>query len=366
VPRKGAAALPYTPQMSDQQPPQGVTTPSPLRRQAPKRTPGYLLRRAWERSVYAGYRLLMAIIGLLPPRPVEALFAALAPLAYLLWPAKRRIADGNAAVVLGVADPDGAPLPGSESLVRARSLANYRTYGRYVAELLRLPSRTLQEIAADVDLSEADFMNEYRSRGQAAIFVGFHAGNNELGAASLGERAYDVNVVADDSTFPEMYELLRRLRASWGIKVIDWKAIREVFSALKRGGFIVLLSDWGYKPDGIPCQLFGRWTTLPSGPAVLGARGNAPIVPFFVRREAPGRFHILFGEPITVGDGSPASQLRATQATATAMEHLIRTEPLQWNCFKPLWPSAEQQSELAQIAARMSQETTVRASERAS
>ena len=352
--------------MSEPQPPQGAATPSPLRRQAPQRTPGYLLRRAWERSVYAGYRLFMAIIGLLPPRPIEALFSAVAPLAYLLWPAKRRIADGNAAVVLGVADADGHPLPGSENIVRARALANYRSYGRYAAELLRLPSRSLAEIATDVDLTQTTLMDEFRARGQAAIFVGFHAGNNELGAAALGERKYDVNVVADDSAFPEMYELLRRLRASWGIKVIDWKAIRDVFGAMKRGGVIVLLSDWGYKPDGIPCQLFGRWTTLPSGPAVLSARGNAPIVPFFVRREAPGKFIILFGTPISVGDGSPAAQLRATQETATAMENLIRTEPLQWNCFKPLWPSAAQQQELAATAARMSKETTRRSAESAS
>jgi lauroyl/myristoyl acyltransferase len=352
--------------MSEPQPPQGAATPSPLRRQAPKRTPGYLARRAWERSVYAGYRLLMAVIGALPPRPVEALFSAVAPLAYLLWPAKRRIADGNAAVILGVADADGRPLPGSEKLVRARSLANYRTYGRYAAELLRLPSRTLREIANDVDLTEATVLDDFRNRGQAAIFVGFHAGNNELGAAALGERQYDVNVVADDSAFPEMYELLRRLRASWGIKVIDWKAIREVFTALKRGGVIVLLSDWGYKADGIPCQLFGHWTTLPSGPAVLSARGNAPIVPFFVRRESPGKFRILFGAPISAGNGSPAAQLRATQETATAMENLMRTEPLQWNCFKPLWPNAQQQRELEEIAARMSQETSTRTAERAS
>ena len=352
--------------MSEPQPPQGAATPSPLRRQAPKRTPGYLARRAWERSVYAGYRLFMALIGILPPRPVEALFSAVAPLAYLLWPAKRRIADGNAAVVLGVADAEGRPLPGSEKLVRARSLANYRTYGRFAAELLRLPSRSLRDIATDVDLTETSLLDDFRTRGQAAIFVGFHAGNNELGAAALGERQYDVNVVADDTAFPEMYELLRRLRAAWGIKVIDWKAIREVFGAMKRGGVIVLLSDWGYKPDGIPCQLFGRWTTLPSGPAVLSARGNAPIVPFFVRRDAPGKFRILFGTPIVVADGSPAAQLRATQETATAMENLIRTEPLQWNCFKPLWPDAAKQQELEKIAAQMSTETTRRGGESAS
>jgi KDO2-lipid IV(A) lauroyltransferase len=308
----------------------------------------------------------MGAIGILPPRPVEALFAALAPLAYLLWPAKRRIADGNAAVVLGVADAEGRPLPGSEKLVRARSLANYRTYGRFAAELLRLPSRSLRDIATDVDLTEASLLDDFRMRGQAAIFVGFHAGNNELGAAALGERRYDVSVVADDTAFPEMYELLRRIRASWGIKVIDWKAIREVFGAMKRGGVIVLLSDWGYKPDGIPCQLFGRWTTLPSGPAVLSARGNAPIVPFFVRREEPGRFRLLFGAPISSGNGSPAELLRATQETATAMEALIRTEPLQWNCFKPLWPDAATQQGLANSAAHMSKETTRRRGESAS
>ncbi|MBJ7361021.1 MAG: hypothetical protein JHD27_05270, partial [Chloroflexi bacterium] len=342
--------------MSEPQPPQEAATPAPLRHQAPKRTPGYLARRAWERSVYAGYRLLMWVIGILPPRPVEALFATLAPLAYLLWPAKRRIADGNAAVVLGVADADGRLLPGSEKLVRARSLANYRTYGRFAAELLRLPSRSLRDIATDVDLTETSLLDEFRARDQAAIFVGFHAGNNELGAAALGERKYDVSVVADDSAFPEMYELLRRLRAAWGIKVIDWKAIREVFAAVKRGGVIVLLSDWGYRPDGIPCQLFGRWTTLPSGPAVLSARGNAPIIPFFVRREAPGKFRILFGALISAGNGSPAELLRATQETATAMEKLIRTEPLQWNCFKPLWPDAAKQQELANSARQMSTE----------
>jgi len=265
-----------------------------------------------------------------------------------------------------VADAEGRPLPGSEKLVRARSLANYRTYGRFAAELLRLPSRSLRDIATDVDLTETSLLDDFRTRGQAAIFVGFHAGNNELGAAALGERKYDVSVVADDSAFPEMYELLRRLRAAWGIKVIDWKAIREVFAAVKRGGVIVLLSDWGYRPDGIPCQLFGRWTTLPSGPAVLSARGNAPIIPFFVRREAPGKFRILFSAPISAGNGSPAELLRATQETATAMEKLIRTEPLQWNCFKPMWPDAAKQQELANSARQMSTETTRRGGESAS
>jgi len=150
-----------------------------------------------------------------------------------------------------------------------------------------------------------------------------------------------------------MYALLRRLRAKWGIAMIDWRAIREVFTVMKRGGILVLLSDWGWKPDGIPCKLFGRWTTLPSGPAVLAARGNAPIVPFFVRRESPGRFRIVLGTPIDAGDGSPAAQVQATQRTADELERLIRTDLAQWNCFKPLWPSAAEQRRLETLAAEM-------------
>jgi KDO2-lipid IV(A) lauroyltransferase len=335
--------------MSQQQP----ATPSPIRRETPGSAPRFTPRRLWERIVYLLVLALMRLIGVLPPRPVEALFASLAPLAYLLWPAKRRIANSNAAVVLGVADPDGNPLPGAESAVRARAIANYRSYGRFTAELLRLPSRRLEAIAADVDLRETTLLDDFQARGQAAVFVGFHAGNNELGAASLGQKAYDVNVVADDTAFPEMYELLRRVRASWGIKVIDWRAIREVFGVMRRGGFLVLLSDWGWKPDGIPCQLFGRWTTLPSGPAVIAARGNAPIIPFFVRREAPGKFRILYGTPVNAGNGSPAAQLAATQATAREMEQLIRSDPTQWNCFKLLWPNAAEQRRLAELATQM-------------
>ena len=109
--------------MNEQQP----ATPSPIRRETPGSAPRFTPRRLWERIVYLFAVALMRLVGALPPRPVEALFATLAPLAYLLWPAKRRIANSNAAVVLGVADADGNPLPGSEAAVRARAIASYRS-----------------------------------------------------------------------------------------------------------------------------------------------------------------------------------------------------------------------------------------------
>ncbi|MFM8914938.1 MAG: hypothetical protein ACKOFY_01540, partial [Candidatus Limnocylindrus sp.] len=75
---------------------------------------------------------------------------------------------------------------------------------------------------------------------------------------------------------------------------------------------------------------------------------------------------ILYGAPISAGNGSPAALLAATQETANSMERLIRTEPLQWNCFKPMWPNAARQQELAERAAKMATETSGRSSESAS
>jgi hypothetical protein len=63
---------------------------------------------------------------------------------------------------------------------------------------------------------------------------------------------------------------------------------------------------------------------------------------------------VFFGTPVDAGNGSPAAQLAATQATAREMELLMRSDVTQWNCFKPLWPNAAEQRRLEELAAVMS------------
>ena len=102
-----------------------------------------------------------------------------------------------------------------------------------------------------------------------------------------------------------------------------------------------LLIDWGYRPDGIPVRLFGSWTTLPGGPAVLAARTGAVIVPVHTKRRADGRFEAVHYPEISVPDASPASIARATQAVADALESMVAAAPEQWYTFKPMWPDNE-------------------------
>ena len=96
--------------------------------------------------------------------------------------------------------------------------------------------------------------------------------------------------------------------------------------------------------------LFGRWTTLPAGPALLAARTRAVIVPVVNRRQPDGTYVASHDEPIEVPGTSPADILRATQSVAEALERMVAAAPEQWYTFKPVWPATT--TEEARLEAR--------------
>ena len=156
--------------------------------------------------------------------------------------------------------------------------------------------------------------------------------------------------MADDSTFPELFERLRVERARWGATVIPWRNLREVYGVLKRREMLALLVDWGYRPEDVPVRLFGAWTTLPAGPATLAGKTGAVILPVVARRLPDGRFHATTDLPIRVASTEPAEVLRATQEIADALGRVIAAAPDQWYSFKPMWP--ETAAEMAALEAR--------------
>src|SRR6185295_16727800 len=121
----------------------------------------------------------------------------------------------------------------------------------------------------------------------------------------------------------------------------------------KRSEILALIIDWGYRPDDVPVRLFGAWTTLPAGPAMLAAKTGAAIVHVAIRRsDDRQRFLVTYGDPIVVTSTEPAEIQRATQAVADALAGTIAAAPEQWYSFKPLWPATEaEQAALAERAA---------------
>ncbi|HEY4189493.1 MAG TPA: hypothetical protein VGM28_03650 [Candidatus Limnocylindrales bacterium] len=287
--------------------------------------------RIVERTAIVAYKGTSAVLAHVPPRLSRAVIGTAVQGSYLAWPAKRRVSNANFGHVLG--------LPPEHRRVRRLALAAYREYARYIVELMRLPSRPHEELAAAVvDAGLVEMVDRWRISGRPLIVVAGHVGNNEAIGAALAGRGYPVTVVADDTSYPELFELLRRQRESWGFSVVPWRNLRGLFSTLRRKEILALLVDWGYRSDGIPVRLFDAWTTLPAGPAVLAAKSGATIAPLAIRRIGDGRYRVEPHGEFTVPSSSDADIQRATQRIADALEATIAAAPEQWYSFKPMWP----------------------------
>ena len=305
---------------------------SDRRLEAPHRRGGSSPRIV-ERIAVLGYRATSWLLASLPPGPAAALIGRFSQLSYLAWPTKRRWSNRNFAHVLG--------LPPDHPRVRAAAMSAYLGYGRYLVELMRLPTRPPDEIAAlapDMDAQGVRDVWQSAPRGGLIVTVA-HVGNNEAVAASIARHRMPISVVADDSSFPEIFEILRRQRESWGVKIIGWRNLRGIFGVLVKREILGLLIDWGYRSDGIPVRLFGEWTALPAGPATLAAKTGSLILHVSMRRQADGTFHVSWTSPIEVASSDPAELQRATQAMADELAATIAAAPDQWYSFKPIWPS---------------------------
>jgi lauroyl/myristoyl acyltransferase len=301
--------------------------------------------RVVERLAVAGYRATARLLAILPPGPTGAVFGGLAQISYLVWPTKRRWSNRNFGHVLGV--------PPEDPRVRRLALRAYGAYGRYLVELMRLPSMPADHVAGLVPNLDADGVRRIwkdAPNGGGLIFAVAHMGSNEAVAASIAEHGMPISVVADDSSFPELFELLRRQREAWGVTIVPWRNLRAIFGVLRRREMLGLLVDWGYRADGIPVRLFGAWTALPAGPATLAAKTGSRILPITIRREPGDTFLVTWPEPIDVASTDPAELQRATQAIADALEANIGAAPDQWYSFKPIWPA--DQAEIADLERR--------------
>ncbi len=280
-----------------------------------------------------GYRAASWLLRTLPAGPTGAFLGLASQASYLLRPQRRDWSNRNFGHVLG--------LPPDDPRVRRLALRAYREYGRYLVELMRVPFLPATELAELVEPMDPDEIQRVRDASPIGgiIVTAAHVGNNDLVGASIAGLGLPLNVVADDSAFPELFDHLRRQREQWHATLIPWRNLRGIFGVLRRRELLGLLVDWGYRSDGIPVTLFGAWTALPAGPATLAAKTSSRIMPAITHRLPNGKLRVTLAEPIVVAPNDPADLQRATQAIADAVALTIRPAPEQWYSFKPIWPT---------------------------
>ena len=316
---------------------------SPHRRVQPGRV-GRVVQRTRERLVVRAYRAASFAIGHTTTRISGPAARALFLGGYLGWRSKRRIVESNVAHVLG------RPIDSRE--VRRLARRTYGSYARFALELMRLPSRPVDEplrLMPPVGPAHEQFTELWdrcRAEGRGLIAVSGHIGSIEIFAGSYSLQGIPTWGLADDTAYPELFALLNAQRALWGVNIIPWRNLREIFRVLRRSVALGMVVDWGYRPDDVPVRLFGAWTTLPAGPATLAARTRAAILPIAAYHQRDGRYQQDAGTPIEVPDASPRSLAIATQAIADALEAFVRKAPEQWHTFKPMWPATDAEARI--------------------
>lgn len=228
--------------------------------------------------------------------------------------------------------------------LRAAVQDAFESYARYWIETARLPSLSREVVDAGMEVDGFEHVTNALAGGNGVILALPHLGGWEWAGRWLVDQGYRVTVVVEKVDPPELFDWFKAQRAGHGMTVVSLgpEAGRATLRALRANEIVCLLSDRDIGGGGVDVEFFGERTTLPAGPATLGLRTGAPILPtgvYFTRRT--NGHHGLVRPPLPAERRATLRDdvARVTQHLAAELEHLIRRAPEQWHLFLPNWPS---------------------------
>ncbi len=235
--------------------------------------------------------------------------------------------------------------PGLDGQAPTRAVGRgFESYARYYVESFRLPEVPAEDLAAGIDVPDYHHVSTALEQGNGVILALPHLGGWEWAGFWLTSvNKVPVTVVVEALEPPELFDWFASLRSAFGMNVVlaDASAGSQVAAALGRNEVVCLLSDRDVMGGGVEVDFFGEATKLPAGPAMLGLRKGAPVLPVGVYFRPGGRHLGLVRPPLDLTrQGSFRDDVkRGTQALANELEFLIRMAPEQWHLLQPNWPS---------------------------
>ena len=230
--------------------------------------------------------------------------------------------------------------------VRREALTNaaIRSYGRYWEDLLRLPTVSTRELAANFDSQGLHHLDEAVASGTGPILAMPHVGRWEWAAAWLTRvHGVEVTAVVEAIEPPELFDWFRNKREALGIHVVPLgpDAVGSISRAIKAGHVVCLLSDRDISGGGPEVEFFGERTRLPAGPVTLALRTGALLLPTAVYETPGNRVLGVIRPPMDLEREGRlrADVARLTQVLAYELEELIAAQPQQWHLQSPNWPS---------------------------
>jgi KDO2-lipid IV(A) lauroyltransferase len=279
----------------------------------------------------AALRLAVPLAGAVPPRVAYPILDRVADLIRLATPEARCAVEANLEQVLGRRGRRHA------WAVRGVFRHNLRNY----YDTCRMPSMSDDEIRRFVVLSGVERLAPLLAAGRGAILFSAHVSSVALAAQALALAERGGTVVVEPVEPPELLDLMLRVRGSHGLtyRTLGPGLFGELAATLRRNELVFLVVDRDVGGTGIELELFGRPTRLPTGPALLALRTDAPIVPTYVSRRPDGRLDGVVGVPLALprsGDRR-ADLTEITRLVTRQLEYHIGRYPEQWTVLQRVW-----------------------------
>jgi predicted LPLAT superfamily acyltransferase len=225
-------------------------------------------------------------------------------------------------------------------------LRNMLAYSQTMLDRIFLLSESLQRF--DVSSHGLDVLETQMARGRGVLLLGAHIGSFEV-LRTLGEKRPGVRVavVMDRRQTQLMTEMLHSLNPKIAANVIDAGAdpaelALAMHAAAEEGALIGLLADRARPGEAVqPAQFFGAPADFPTGPYVIAALLELPVVLCFGLYRGGNRYDLYFetfAEQIRLVRSDRAAQLGAwAQRFAHRLEHYTRLDPYNWFNFYDFW-----------------------------
>ncbi len=185
-----------------------------------------------------------------------------------------------------------------------------------------------------IEMENLDVARAALAAGKGAIALSGHCANWELMALAAWQAGLDGAEVYRPVNNPIINWWIMRQRRRYAYPVQISKNgdnVRDLMRTLKGGGVLAMLTDQKHS-EGLPIPFFGRDAWTATGPAVLGLRTGAALVPVRMVRTNGAHFRMTFYPPLEIArSGEKDADIRAVMVAINAsLEDAVREHPAQW------------------------------------
>lgn len=214
------------------------------------------------------------------------------------------------------------------SLVRK----HFAHLGQVGVEMLYFPRLKLDELKARLTIHHKERYDRLMEEKKPVVLLTAHFGNWEILQVIGTLEGRPIHVLQRPQKKALFDRILSDLRESQGsFAVSRGMGVRELLRALRHAEPVGLLGDQDAgKHEGRIERLFGRKTTVPSGPFELAARTNAVLLPVFIVSHRGGKHEIFVEEPVESIEATETGYQAAMRRYLDRLEFFAAKYPEQW------------------------------------